>query len=144
MLARLRPTLDFLPSPIPDRPGLMIRDPFQYSDATLVIPPVLVESLTYFDGTRSSLDLREHLVRLTGELDVSGLEQHLIETLSGAGFLEDDNFFRKKAEVERAFADSTLAEILAEPTKSVPLCEFPLPPKETKGRKAASRVGRSS
>lgn len=49
MLARLRPTLDFLPSPIPDKPGLMIRDPFQFSDATLVIPPVLVESLTYFD-----------------------------------------------------------------------------------------------
>jgi AmmeMemoRadiSam system protein B len=110
MLARLRPTLDFLPSPIPDKPGLMIRDPFQFSDATLVIPPVLVESLTYFDGTRSSLDLREHLVRLTGELDVGGLEQHLIETLSGAGFLEDDNFFRKKDEVERAFADAPVRE----------------------------------
>lgn len=110
MLARLRPTLDFLPSPIPDRPGLMIRDPFQFSDATLVIPPILVESLTYFDGTRSSLDLREHLVRLTGELDVGGLEQHLIETLSGAGFLEDDNFFRKKDEVERAFASATVRE----------------------------------
>jgi len=110
MLARLRPTLDFLPSPIPDKPGLMIRDPFQFSDATLVIPPVLVESLTYFDGTRSSLDLREHLVRLTGELDVGGLEQHLIETLSGAGFLEDENFFRKKDEVERAFASAPVRE----------------------------------
>ena len=110
MLARLRLTLDFLPSPIPDKPGLMIRDPFQFSDATLVIPPVLVESLTYFDGTRSSLDLREHLVRLTGELDVGGLEQHLIETLSGAGFLEDENFFRKKDEVERAFASAPVRE----------------------------------
>jgi Rrf2 family protein len=29
------------------------------------------------------------------------------------------------SQVERAFADTTLAEILAEPTKSVPLCEFP-------------------
>ena len=106
MLARLRLTLDFLPSPIPDKPGLMIRDPFQFSDATLVIPPVLVESLTYFDGARSSLDLREHLVRLTGDLDVGGLEQHLIETLSGAGFLEDENFFRRKTEVEHAFASA--------------------------------------
>jgi AmmeMemoRadiSam system protein B len=67
---------------------------------------VLVESLTYFDGARSSLDLREHLVRLTGDLDVGGLEQHLIETLSGAGFLEDENFFRRKAEVECAFASA--------------------------------------
>jgi AmmeMemoRadiSam system protein B len=110
MLARLRPTLDFMPSPVPDKPGLLIRDPFQFSDAALVIPPVLVESLTYFDGTRSSLDLREHLVRLTGDLDVGGLEQHLIDTLSGAGFLEDDNFFRRKEEAERAFAAAPTRE----------------------------------
>lgn len=31
--------------------------------------------------------------------------------------------------VEQAFAESTLAEILAEPTGSVPLCDFPLPPR---------------
>lgn len=29
------------------------------------------------------------------------------------------------AQMEKAFAASTLAEILAEPTKSIPLCEFP-------------------
>jgi Rrf2 family transcriptional regulator, nitric oxide-sensitive transcriptional repressor len=29
------------------------------------------------------------------------------------------------AMVERAFQESTLAEILAEPTRSIPLCEFP-------------------
>jgi hypothetical protein len=29
------------------------------------------------------------------------------------------------AQVEKAFSDTTLAEILAEPSKSVPLCDFP-------------------
>jgi Rrf2 family protein len=29
------------------------------------------------------------------------------------------------AKVEQAFADTTLAEVLAEPTTSIPLCEFP-------------------
>lgn len=110
MLARLRPNLDFLPSPIQEKPGLLIRDPFQFSDAALVIPPVLVESLTYFDGSRSSLDLREHLVHVTGELDVGGLAQHLIDTLSEAGFLEDDNLFRRKEAAERAFADAPQRE----------------------------------
>src|SRR5689334_1486558 len=108
MLARLRPTLDLMPSPVPDKPGLLIRDPFQFSDATLIIPPALVESLAYFDGAHGSLDLREYLVRLTGELDVGGLVQHLIETLSGAGFLEDENFFRRKAEAERGFANASV------------------------------------
>jgi len=106
MLARLRPTLDFMPSPVPDKPGLLIRDPFYFSDATLIIPPVLVESLTYFDGAHSSLDLREHLVRLTGDVDVSGLEQHLIDTLSDAGFLEDEKFFQRKEEAERTFTSA--------------------------------------
>ncbi len=108
MLARLRSTLDFMPSPVPDKPGLLIRDPFQFSDATLIIPPALVESLSFFDGAHSSLDLREYLVRLTGELDVGGLVQHLTDTLSGAGFLEDENFFRRKAEAERAFANASV------------------------------------
>src|ERR1700730_13964731 len=110
VLARLRPTLDFMPSPVPDRPGLLIRDPFNFSDVTLIIPPVLVESLTYFDGAHSSLDLREHLVRLTRDLDVSGLEQHLIDTLSEAGFLEDEKFFRRKEEAERTFASAPTRE----------------------------------
>src|SRR5579863_1967678 len=110
MLARLRPTLDFMPSPVADKPGLLIRDPFYFSDATLIIPPVLVESLTYFDGAHSSLDLREHLVRLTGDLEVSGLEQHLIDTLSEAGFLEDEKFFHRKEEAERTFANAPTRE----------------------------------
>ena len=41
MLPRLRTNLDLFPSPVEDRPGLVIRDPFHFSDATLIIPPVL-------------------------------------------------------------------------------------------------------
>ena len=71
------PTLDFMPSPVADKPGLVIRDPFHYSDATLIIPPALVACLEFFDGEHSELDLREYLVRITGDLDVGGLMQHL-------------------------------------------------------------------
>jgi MEMO1 family protein len=110
MLARLRPNLDFMPSPVPDKPGLLIRDPFHFSDSALIIPEVLVESLTYFDGVHEPNDLREYVVRLTGELDVGGLIQHLIDTLSGAGFLEDDNFLRRKMEAERSFASASIRQ----------------------------------
>ncbi len=84
--------LDFMPSPVEDRPGLLVRDPFRYSDATLIVPPPLVQCLECFDGERTSLDLREALVRITGDFQVGDLEQHLVETLSQAGFLEDDRF----------------------------------------------------
>ncbi len=110
MLPRLRTNLDFLPSPVPDRPGLVIRDPYQYSDATLIVPSGLVACLEFFDGAHSSLDLREYLVRATGDLEVSEIEQHLLDTLSAAGFLEDEVFLRRKEEAERAFADAPVRE----------------------------------
>jgi MEMO1 family protein len=106
MLPRLRTNLDFFPSPADEKPGLMIRDPFQYSEAVLIVPPALVECLEFFDGVRGDLDLREHLVRVTGDLQVTELQQHLIEALSSAGFLEDEKFEQRKADVERAFAEA--------------------------------------
>jgi AmmeMemoRadiSam system protein B len=103
-LARLRYDLDFLPSPDEQRPGLMIRDPFNYSGATLLVPPVLVQCLDQFNGERTILDLKERLVRLTGDLDASGLADHLCDTLSQAGFLEDERFLELRDETHRRFA----------------------------------------
>ena len=37
LLPRLRADLDVMPSPLPEQPGLVIRDPFRYSAVTLVI-----------------------------------------------------------------------------------------------------------
>lgn len=110
MLPRLRTNLDFMPSPLEDKPGLVIRDPFHFSDATLIVPPALVRCLELFDGEHNGLDLRAYLVRLTGDLDAGELEKHLLDTLSGAGFLEDENFERSKAEAERVFAAAPLRE----------------------------------
>ena len=110
MVPRLRMNLDFFPSPMEDRPGLVMRDPFHYSDATLIIPPVLVACLELFDGQHTENDLREALVRATGDLDVSGLMQHLRETLSLAGFLEDDRFGEIRSEAEKQFAEAPLRQ----------------------------------
>ena len=103
-------TLDFMPSPSPDHPGLFIRDPYRYSDAMLVIPPVLVNCLECFDGRHTDLDLREALVRLSGDLNVGQVQEHLVETLSTAGFLEDENFSRMQQERRREFAESPVRE----------------------------------
>jgi AmmeMemoRadiSam system protein B len=102
--------LDFMPSPSPEHPGLFIRDPYKYSDALLIIPPPLVECLQCFDGQQTELDLRAALVRITGELDVGQLQQHLTETLSGAGFLEDQTLDRMRTERKREFAEAAVRE----------------------------------
>ena len=106
----MRVALDFFPSPAPDRPGLFIRDPYRYSDAMLIIPPLLVECLRCFDGQQTDLDLRAVLVRITGDLQVSELEQQLVRTLSTAGFLEDDAFLEMKAARQREFAEAPRRE----------------------------------
>src|SRR5450432_4188160 len=102
--------LDFMPSPSPEHPGLFIRDPYRFSDAMLVIPPPLVECLQCFDGLQTELDLRAALVRITGELEVGHLGQHLVETLSAAGFLEDVHYAEMQQERKREFAAATVRE----------------------------------
>ena len=103
-------TLDFMPSPSPEHPGIFVRDPFRYSDAMLIVPPVLAGCLEYFDGRHSALDLREALVRLTGDLEVGQISDDLVQTLSTAGFLEDETFSRMQQERQCAFAESPVRE----------------------------------
>jgi AmmeMemoRadiSam system protein B len=102
--------LDFMPSPAEDRPGLLIRDPYRFSDSMLIIPPVLVQVLEFFDGAQTDLDLRAALVRLTNQLDVGDIQQQLVNALSSAGFLEDDNYHRMRDERRREFADAPVRE----------------------------------
>jgi MEMO1 family protein len=104
ILPRLRLNLDFMPSPDPRRPGLYIRDPYGYSDSTLLVPPPLVQALECFDGEQSSIDLRAALVRITGEIQVGDIEKHLVDSLNQAGFLENNHYRELKASRESAFA----------------------------------------
>jgi len=106
----LRLNLDFIPSPVPDRPGLFIRDPYKFSDAMMIVPPPLVECLQCFDGVQTELDLRSALVRITGELQVGEIATHLIETLSNAGFLEDEKFAAMRGERVKRFAEEPIRE----------------------------------
>lgn len=110
LLPRLRMNLDFMPSPVPDRPGLLIRDPFQYSDATLIVPPVLVQVLEYYDGERSENDLRAALFEITGDLKVGEIQSHLTDTLKSAGFLEDEVYQELRHAREREFAEAPQRE----------------------------------
>jgi len=96
--------LDFMPSPSEEHPGLLIRDPYKFSDAMLVIPPPLVECLECFDGAHSALDLRAELVRVTGQFEVGEFAESLMGTLSSAGFLEDAQYAEMRDACMRDFA----------------------------------------
>ena len=110
VLPRLRISLDFMPSPDPERPGLLIRDPYHFSDSMLLIPPQLVPCLACFDGEQTELDLRENLVRATGEIQVGDLEKELAGALSSAGFLEDERFQEIRDARVKDFQQATVRE----------------------------------
>jgi len=52
---------------------------------------------------QSPIDLRSELVRLTGEIQVGAIEKNLFDSLSEAGFLEDDTYRELKARREAEF-----------------------------------------
>src|SRR5262245_10257631 len=103
-LPRLRPDLDIMPSPVREQPGLLLRDPFHYSETTLVVPPLLARCLGLFDGAHTELDLRAELTRLTGQVAVAEAVRHLVKALRDAGFLDDEVFAQLRAHKHGAFA----------------------------------------
>ncbi len=109
-LPALRRDLDFMPSPLEDRPGLLLRDSFHYSDATLIIPPPLVPALELFDGESTDLDLRQLLTQITGELSVGDLVDHLTQALDQAAFLETPIYEARKHAAHAEFAAQPIRE----------------------------------
>jgi AmmeMemoRadiSam system protein B len=106
-LPALRRTLELMPSPVAESPGLLVRDPFRYAEGVLILPPPLVPCLLLFDGRHDEDDLREVLARLTGGGEVGALIGHIVDTLSRGGFLEDPVFEAIRDRRHLAFADET-------------------------------------
>lgn len=107
-LARLRSELEFMPSPVEDRPGVLVRDPFGYSDAVLIIPRELVQLLQLFDGETSSLDARHQLVQASGDVRAGEVLDQMEKALGQAGFLLDEQFAALRDDRHREFAAAPL------------------------------------
>ena len=93
-LPRLRSTLDVVPSPFPEQPGVVLRDPFGYSQDILLIPQPLLLTLACLDGQHTELDAQVLLTRQGGGELVFGDDiRRFVSLLDAKGFLETDVFF---------------------------------------------------
>ncbi len=106
-LPPLRRGLDIFPSPVPDRPGLLVRDPLRYSDEILIIPPILAGGLSFFDGESTLLDCQAYLSKLVGQLVPSDVIETMGNVLQQNGYLETEEFERLKATRHAQFAAAT-------------------------------------
>jgi AmmeMemoRadiSam system protein B len=95
-----------MPSPVEDRPGLLLRDSMRYSDAVLIIPPELIQCLGCFDGEHTGRDIHEILYRMSGDLRAGEAGDQLTAALAQSGFLEDDTFASLRDLRHQTFADS--------------------------------------
>ena len=111
VLAPLRRELDIMPSPAHEQPGLLMRDPYRYSDAVIIIPPVLAQTLALFDGEHTDLDLKALLTRVTGDIiRAADIARDLIKTLEESGFLQSPRFFDLCDRKRREFAEAEIRE----------------------------------
>ncbi len=103
-LPRLRRGLDIFPSPVPENPGLLFRDPFLYTEEILIIPPLLTTALSFFDGESTVLDAQAYLSTLVGQLIPGEIIESMAEVLRQNSFLETEEFERSRAERHAEFA----------------------------------------
>jgi MEMO1 family protein len=90
-------------SPVRDRPGLLVRDPFRYTEDVLIIPPPLVPFLRLFDGKHTENELEKALAEATGQSGVGDVARHLVDTLD-RGFLESEAFRARRDARHKDFA----------------------------------------
>jgi predicted class III extradiol MEMO1 family dioxygenase len=105
VLPALRRALDILPSPAADRPGLLLRDPFQYAEAVLYVPRTWVLALRCLDGEHTELDVQELLTRATGGLVFSDEVREFVSVLRQEGFLETEEFERRREQRHKEFQE---------------------------------------
>jgi len=104
-LPALRRALDILPSPESGRPGLLIRDPFRYTDTILYAPPAWALALRCLDGEHSVLDVQEIVTRATGSLVFSDEVRQFVNVLRQGGFLETEEFYRLREQRHKEFRE---------------------------------------
>ncbi len=100
--------LEALPHAEGEKPVVLLRDPSQIGEETLVVSPQLYQLLMLFDGTNSVLDIQTILTRQAGQIVFREQVESLVNHLDKAYFLDNENFRKRRAEVERKFKSQSV------------------------------------
>ena len=102
---KLRPVEAF-PVEAGGKKGIALRDPAGFTDAVLVLPPLLLDIVSLFDGEHTVLDIQEMFMRRHGELLLTERLAEISRTLDEHGFLESESFAQRRAAIEARFRAS--------------------------------------
>ena len=102
LFPRLRP-LDAFPVQHDGERSIALRDPSGYTDAVVVLPRVMLEIVSLFDGEHSILDIQAAIMRRRGELIPRERIEEVVDAFDEQGLLDSSRFAERRAAVEREF-----------------------------------------
>ena len=82
---------------------ICLRDPQNYSDKLLLVPPDVFFICTFLDGEHSVLDIQTEYTRKFGNLLFSNKVEEIIDQLDSCLFLETERFYSAREEAVSAF-----------------------------------------
>jgi AmmeMemoRadiSam system protein B len=88
------------------RQVVALRDPAGYTDAIVLLPRVLLEIVSLFDGEHSIADIQAAVMRRYGELVPRERIVEIADALDAQGFLDSQRFAERRAAIDRAFLEA--------------------------------------
>jgi MEMO1 family protein len=98
--------VEFVPTSIGGRQGLVLRDPFLYTDKILFIPREVVGIIQFFDGTRTYRQIQEEILSRSGSKVDAGDIKKVADELESSHYLVSESFLKKKRRVDEDFFGS--------------------------------------
>lgn len=99
---KLRP-IEAFPINIAGRRMIGLRDPMNFSSEVIAVPQHMYLMLVLMDGHHSIVDMQAEYMRSNGELIFRETIEDLLNKLDAALLLDNENFHRRRTEIENAF-----------------------------------------
>jgi AmmeMemoRadiSam system protein B len=95
--------VEFVPTSVGGKQGLVLRDPFRYTDKILFVPREVVGIIQFFDGTRTYREIREEIFRRSGGTVAEEDIKRVAGELDDSHYLVSESFLRQKRRVDEDF-----------------------------------------
>jgi MEMO1 family protein len=102
---RLRP-IEAFPVEHDGRRLVVLRDPFRWTDNSIVVSPTLIPILQRFTGQNTVTDIQAEFARTTGQILPGEALNGVIAKLDEALLLDSERFRRYRDQLEREFRES--------------------------------------
>ncbi|MBN2224349.1 MAG: AmmeMemoRadiSam system protein B [Deltaproteobacteria bacterium] len=100
--------VEFVPTSVGGRQGLVLRDPFCYTDKILFVPREVVGIIQFFDGTKTYREIREEIFRRSGSTVAEDDIKKIADELDDSHYLFSESFLKQKRHIDEDFFGSPI------------------------------------